>query len=174
MALAAKTFEPNGPYLALLKKNLDPCNMLAYACPLTKPPIKQKRITLVTGESGIGKDYCTNVWVSIFTEYANKHYKACKASISDTAKRESRVATGVDLDTLLLDYPCKEQHKPALTAFFKEQMPRLHEKHFLHVVSDVAGMDVLEITGMRDEVSLCLLTLHMQLLRLFSLPLASD
>jgi hypothetical protein len=41
-----------------------------------------------------------------------------------------------------------------LTAFFKEQMrqqPRLPQKHFLNVVSDAADMDVLVITGMRDE-----------------------
>ncbi|EXM18569.1 hypothetical protein FOTG_13386 [Fusarium oxysporum f. sp. vasinfectum 25433] len=52
------------------------------------------------------------------------------------------------------DRAYKEQHRPALTTFFKEQMrqqPRLPEKHFLNVVSDAADMDVLVITGMRDE-----------------------
>ncbi|RKK78552.1 hypothetical protein BFJ68_g17885, partial [Fusarium oxysporum] len=43
---------------------------------------------------------------------------------------------------------------PALTTFFKEQMrqqPRLPEKHFLNLASDAADIDVLVITGMRDE-----------------------
>nr|CEG04684.1 unnamed protein product [Fusarium clavum] len=153
-ALAAKAFGPNGPRLALLKKNLDPRNLLAYACPIPKPPMKLKLVVLVTGESGVGKDYCADVWVSVFTQYAKKHYKACKVSISDTTKREYAAATGADFDALLADRAYKEQHRPALTAFFKEQVlqqPRLHEKHFLHVVSDAADMDVLVITGMRDE-----------------------
>ncbi|KAF5637170.1 higher eukaryotic phosphomevalonate kinase [Fusarium sp. NRRL 52700] len=131
MVLAAKAFGPNGPRLAWLKQSLDPRNVLAYACPLPKPPIKQKLIVLVTGESG-----------------------ARKASISDVTKREYAAATGADLDALLGNRAYKEQHRPALTAFFKEQMrqqPRLPVKHFLNVVSDAAEMDVLVITGMRDE-----------------------
>jgi adenine phosphoribosyltransferase/phosphomevalonate kinase len=153
-ALAAKAFGPNGPRLARLKKNLDPRNVLAYACPLPKPPMKQKLIILVTGESGVGKDYCADVWVSVFTRCAHKHCKARKTSISDATKREYAAATGADLDALLVDRAYKEQHRPALTAFFKKQMrqqPRLAEEHFLNVVSDAADMDVLVITGMRDE-----------------------
>ncbi|KAG6997101.1 hypothetical protein FOFC_08899 [Fusarium oxysporum] len=153
-ALVAKAFGPNGPRLARLKQNLDPRNVLAYACPLPKPPMKQKLIILVTGESGVGKDYCADIWVSVFTRCAHKRCKARKASISDATKREYAAATGADLDALLGDRAYKEQHRPALTAFFKEQMrqqPRLPEKHFLNVVSDAADMDVLVITGMRDE-----------------------
>ncbi|KAF4332096.1 higher eukaryotic phosphomevalonate kinase [Fusarium beomiforme] len=152
--LAAKAFGPNGPHLARLKQNLDPCNMLAYACPLPKPLMKQKLIILVTGKSGVGKDYCADIWVSMFTRHAHEHCKVRKASISDATKREYAAATGADLDALLGDRAYKEQHRPALTAFFKGQMrqqPRLPEKHFLKVVYDAADMDVLVITGMRDE-----------------------
>ncbi|RBR26228.1 uncharacterized protein FIESC28_01011 [Fusarium coffeatum] len=153
-ALAAKAFGPNGPRLAWLKQSLDPRNVLAYACPLPKPPMKQKLIILITGESGVGKDYCADIWVSVFTRCAHKHCKTRKASISDAAKREYAAAVGADLDALLRDRAYKEQHRPALTAFFKEQMrqqPRLPEKHFLDMVSEAADMDVLVITGMRDE-----------------------
>ncbi|KAF5700345.1 adenine phosphoribosyltransferase [Fusarium mundagurra] len=153
-ALAAKAFGPNGPRLAWLKQSLDPLNVLAYACPLPKPPMKQKLIILVTGESGVGKDYCADIWVSVFTSCARNHCKVRKASISDATKREYAAATGADLDALLGDRAYKEQHRPALTAFFKEQtrqQPGLPVKHFLNVVSDAADMDVLVITGMRDE-----------------------
>ncbi|KYG13746.1 hypothetical protein FVEG_13991 [Fusarium verticillioides 7600] len=153
-ALAAKAFGQNGPRLAWLKQSLDPRNVLAYACPLPKPPMKQKLIILATGESGAGKDYCADVWVSMFTRCAYTHCKARKVSISDATKREYAAATGADLDALLGDRTYKEQHRPALTAFFKEQMrqqPRLPVKHFLNAVSDAADMDVLVITGMRDE-----------------------
>ncbi|KAG9494745.1 hypothetical protein J7337_013884 [Fusarium musae] len=153
-ALAAKAFGPNGPRLAWLKQSLDPRNVLAYACPLPKPPMKQKLIILATGESGVGKDYCADVWVSMFTRCADTHCKARKVSISDATKREYAAATGADLDALLGDRTYKEQHRLALTAFFKEQMrqqPRLPVKHFLNAVSDAADMDVLVITGMRDE-----------------------
>ncbi|CVL13645.1 related to adenine phosphoribosyltransferase [Fusarium proliferatum] len=154
MPLAAMAFGPNGPRLAWLKETLDPRKVLAYACPLPTPPIKQKLIILVTGESGVGKDYCADIWVSMFTRCAHKHCKARKASISDTTKREYAAATGADLNALLVNRAYKEQHRPALTAFFKEQMrqqPLLREKHFLSLVSDAADTDVLVITGMRDE-----------------------
>ncbi|KAL4724537.1 hypothetical protein ACLX1H_007978 [Fusarium chlamydosporum] len=153
-ALAAKAFGPNGPRLARLKETLDSRNVLAYACPLPKLPTKLKLIILVTGESGVGKDYCADVWVSVFTRCAHKHFKARKTSISDATKREYAAATGADFDALLVDRAYKEHHRPALAAFFKKQMrrqPWLPEKHFLDVVSDAADMDVLVITGMRDE-----------------------
>ncbi|TXC12408.1 hypothetical protein FocTR4_00017265, partial [Fusarium oxysporum f. sp. cubense] len=78
---------------------------------------------------------------------------ARKASISDATKREYAAATGADLDALLGDCAYKEQHRPALTAFFKEQMrqqPQLPEKHFLNVLSDAADMDVL-LVKRRDK-----------------------
>ncbi|KAL7940625.1 phosphoribosyltransferase-like protein [Trichoderma barbatum] len=77
-----------------------------------------------------------------------------KASISDAIKREYVAATGADLHGLLRDRAYKEQHRPALTAFFKEQMRQqswLLEEQFLNVVSGAADADVLVITGMRDE-----------------------
>lgn len=59
--LAAMAFGPNGPRLAWLKETLDPHNVLAYACPLPTPPIKQKLIILITGESRASKDYCAGI-----------------------------------------------------------------------------------------------------------------
>ncbi|PON20642.1 hypothetical protein TGAM01_v210516 [Trichoderma gamsii] len=153
-ALAAKAFGPNGPRLAQLKHSLDVHNVLAYACPLSKLPKKQKLIILVTGESGVGKDYCADVWVPMLARSADQPREVHKASISDAIKREYAAATGADLDGLLGDRAYKEQHRPALTTFFKEQMrkqPWLLEKQFLNVVSGAADADVLVITGMRDE-----------------------
>ncbi|KAL6808374.1 hypothetical protein V8C40DRAFT_285718 [Trichoderma camerunense] len=153
-ALAAKAFGPNGPRLAQLKHSLDVQNVLAYACPLSKLPKKQKLIILVTGESGVGKDYCADVWVPMLARSADQPRQVHKASISDAIKREYAAATGADLDSLLGDRTYKEQHRPALTAFFKEQMRQqswLLEKQFLNVVSGAADADVLVITGMRDE-----------------------
>jgi adenine phosphoribosyltransferase/phosphomevalonate kinase len=153
-ALAAKAFGPNGPRLAQLKHSLDVHNVLAYACPLSKLPKKQKLIILLTGESGVGKDYCADVWVPMLARSADQPREVHKASISDTIKREYAAATGADLDGLLGDRAYKEQHRPALTAFFREQMrqqPWFLEKHFLNVVSGAADADVLVITGMRDE-----------------------
>ncbi|KAI0159606.1 hypothetical protein GGR57DRAFT_458088, partial [Xylariaceae sp. FL1272] len=39
--LAARAFGPNLERLARLKQQLDPCNVLAHACPLPKPPMGQ-------------------------------------------------------------------------------------------------------------------------------------
>jgi adenine phosphoribosyltransferase len=153
-ALAAKAFGPNRPRLARLKRKLDPCNVLAYTCPLPKVPMEQKLILLVTGESYAGKDYCADLWVSVFTTCAHKSLTARAVSISDTTKREYAAATGADLNRLLWDRTYKEQHRPALTAFFQDQVrqrPRLPEEHFLNVVYGAADVDVLLITGMRDE-----------------------
>lgn len=68
-------------------------------------------------------------------------------------RKEYATATGADLSRLREDRAYKESHRPALTAFFQEQVrqrPRLPEEHFQVVVHDAAGMDVLLITGMRD------------------------
>jgi hypothetical protein len=100
-ALAAKAFKPNRPRLARLKHNLDPRNMLAYACPLPKAPTEQKLIILVTGESCAGKDYYADVWVSVFIRCTHKNLTARAVSISDTIKREYAAATGADLSRLL-------------------------------------------------------------------------
>ncbi|ORY65437.1 uncharacterized protein BCR38DRAFT_432793 [Pseudomassariella vexata] len=153
-ALAGKAFGPNRPRLARLKRSLDPRNVLAYACPLPKALMKQKLIILVTGDSCAGKDYCADIWASVFIEYANKSLTADVVSISDEIKRTYAAATGADLSRLLCDRAYKEQHRPALTTFFQgrvRQRPWLPQEHFLNVVYGAVDADVLLITGMRDE-----------------------
>jgi adenine phosphoribosyltransferase len=160
-ALAAKAFGPNRPRLARLKLTLDPCNVLAYACPLPKTPIEQKLIILVTGESCAGKDYCADVWVSVFIRCTHKSLTARAVSISDALKQEYAATTDADLNRLLWDRAYKEQHRPALTTFFQEQVrqrPRLPEENFLNVVYSAVGVDVLIITGMRDEAPVAALS----------------
>ncbi|KAB8215228.1 hypothetical protein BDV33DRAFT_208511 [Aspergillus novoparasiticus] len=152
--LAAKAFGPNRPRLARLKHSSDPHNVLAYACPLPKVSMKQRLVILVTGDSCAGKDYCADIWVSAFLAYNPKNLTARAVSISDATKREYATATGADLSRLLSDRAYKEQHRPALTAFFQDQVrqrPRLPEEHFLNVVDAATDVDVLFITGMRDE-----------------------
>ena len=151
--LAAKAFGPNLSRLTSLKHKADPHNVLAYACPLPEAPPKQKLIILVTGESCAGKDYCADIWVSVFTR-AHGSLTTCAVSISDRTKREYAAATGADLSRLLSDRTYKEHHRPALTEFHQEevrQRPQLQEKHFLDVVHNATDVDVLLITGMRDE-----------------------
>ncbi|KAL3418708.1 phosphoribosyl transferase domain protein [Phlyctema vagabunda] len=153
-ALTQKAFGPNLPRLARLKRRWDPYNVLSYACPLGKASKKEKLIILVTGESGAGKDYCADSWVSVLTTCNYQSLTARAVSISDVIKREYATATGADLKRLLGDRIYKEQHRPALTSFFQDQVrqrPRLPEEHFLNVVRDGEGVDVLLITGMRDE-----------------------
>lgn len=160
-ALAAKAFGPNRPRLARLKHSLDPRNVLAYACPLPKALRGQKLIILVTGESCAGKDYCADVWVSVFNRYTHKSLTARAVSISDAIKREYAAATGADLSRLLWDRAYKEQHRPALTTFFQRQArqrPRLPEEQFLNVVYGAVDVDVLLITGMRDEAPVAALS----------------
>ena len=150
-ALAAKAFGLNGPRLARLKRSFDPGNVLAFACPLPRV-INQKLIILVTGDHGVGKDYCADIWVSTL-RHCVRGLTVKSVSISDATKREYAAATGTDLHRLLSDRGYKEQHRPALTAFFKSQVqrrPQLPQEHFLSVVRD-ANVDVLLITGMRDE-----------------------
>lgn len=160
-ALAAKAFGPNRPRLARVKHNADPRNVLAYACPLPKAPTKQKFIVLVTGESGAGKDYCASCWVSVFTTRTHKGLSARTVSISDAIKREYAAATHADIDRLLWDRAYKEQHRPALDTYFRaqvQQRPRLPEEHFLNVVHAAMDVDVLFVTGMRDEAPVAALS----------------
>ncbi|CAM1508706.1 Fc.00g055540.m01.CDS01 [Cosmosporella sp. VM-42] len=157
-ALAVKAFGPNRPRLAHLKHISDPHDVLAYACPLPKAWMKQKLIVLVTGDSCAGKDYCADTWVSVFT---NRGLRAQAVSISDATKRDYAAANGADINRLLRDRTYKEQHRPALTRFFQDQVrqrPRLPEDHFLNVVSDAAEVDVLLITGMRDKAPVAALS----------------
>ncbi|KAF2187516.1 hypothetical protein K469DRAFT_629357 [Zopfia rhizophila CBS 207.26] len=153
-ALAAKAFGPNRPRLAHLKHRSDPYGVLAYACPLPKASKEQKLVILVTGESCAGKDYCADVWVSVFLRCTHKSLTARAVSISDATKREYAAATGAHLSRLLSERAYKEQHRPGLTTFFQEQVrrrPQLLEEHFLNVVYGAVDVDVLLITGMRDE-----------------------
>ncbi|KAI8962744.1 phosphoribosyl transferase domain protein [Daldinia sp. FL1419] len=157
-ALAAKAFGPNQLRLARLKQSLDPCNVLAHACPLPKAPREPPLIVIVTGESCAGKDYCASVWVSTLS---GAGLTACVVSISDVTKREYVVASGADLERLLVDRAYKEQHRPALTEFWKTQVrqrPRLPEEHFLSVVQDAEDVDMLIITGMREEAPVATLS----------------
>ncbi|KAJ0103739.1 hypothetical protein J7T55_011009 [Diaporthe amygdali] len=154
ISLAAEAFGPNQPRLARLKHTCDPRNMLAYACPLPRAPTRQRLVILVTGESCAGKDYCASIWVEVLNKNTQKALTARAVSISDTTKREYAAATGADLKRLLWDRGYKEQHRPALTMFFQRQVqqrPRLLEEHFLSVVHGATDVDVLLITGMRDE-----------------------
>jgi adenine phosphoribosyltransferase len=154
VALAIKAFGPNRPRLDHLKQSLDPRNVLAYACPLRNIPIRQKLIILVTGDICAGKDYCADIWVSAFTSCAHKSLVARTVSISDVTKREYAVATGADVTLLCQDRAYKEQHRLALTTFFRDQVqhrPCLPEEHFLELVESAPDVDVLLITGMRDE-----------------------
>ncbi|KAI9647084.1 hypothetical protein NHQ30_005086 [Ciborinia camelliae] len=152
IALAVKAFGPNLPRLVRLKHKLDPYNVLAYTCPLPEISMKQKLIILVTGDNGAGKDYCADIWVSEITKCTNRSVRS--VSISDATKREYAIDVGADFNRLLSDRAYKEQHRPALTAFFQGQVhkrPQLPMKHFLNVIHNAADIDVLLITGMRDE-----------------------
>ena len=140
--------------LTRLKRSLYPDSVLAYACPLLKAPLEPKLIILVTGESRTGKDHCADIWVSIFTGCTETGHTARRVSTSDATKKEYAATTGVDLSRLFEGRAYKEQHRPALTKFFQEQVrqrPQLPEEHFLNVVYSAVNVDVLVITGMRDE-----------------------
>ncbi|KAH7061707.1 phosphoribosyl transferase domain protein [Paraphoma chrysanthemicola] len=159
-ALAAVAFGSNLSRLIRLKISLDPHNVLAYACPLSKA-LMPKLIILVTGKSCAGKDYCAELWVSILSRATSEGLLVRAVSISDATKREYAEATGADLHRLLGDRSFREQHRPALTAFFHEQVrqrPNLPQEHFLDVVRRAVGVDVLLITGMRDEAPVATLS----------------
>ena len=151
VALAAKAFGPNLRRLIRLKKECDLKNVLANACPLPQASVP-KLIILITGESCAGKDYCANVCASAIIKAT--HFLARTASISDTTKRQYAAHNEADIRLLLEDRDYKELHRQRLTAFFEEQVrqrPNLPEEHFLDAVHDAVGIDVLLITGMRDE-----------------------
>ncbi|PSN59710.1 hypothetical protein BS50DRAFT_579742 [Corynespora cassiicola Philippines] len=154
--LATHAFGINHRRLCCLKLELDPFNLLAYACPLRlpSPNSKQKLVLLITGESGAGKDYCAEIWASTIPKYTRSNLKVRVASISDKTKQEYAAATGADIDRLLRDRAYKEYHRVTLTEFFHEQVknrPNLPEKHFTSVVNESHDVDVLFVTGMREE-----------------------
>jgi adenine phosphoribosyltransferase/phosphomevalonate kinase len=156
--LSRKAFGVNRQRLAELKIKLDPRNVLAYACPLPKAPLGPKLILLITGASCAGKDYCADVWVSMF---AKRSLTARATSISESIKREYAAATGADAGRLLTDRAYKEQHRAALTVYFQERVqhePQLPEEQFLEVVNGAADVGVLIITGMRDEAPVAALS----------------
>ncbi|KAH6613026.1 phosphoribosyl transferase domain protein [Boeremia exigua] len=149
--LAHRAFGPNRQRLAQLKYQLDPQNVLAYTCPLPKAPLGPKLILLITGQSGVGKDYCANAWVSMF---AKRSLSSRAVSISEAIKREYAAATGADASRLLSERAYKEQHRTSLTAYFLDRVqhePQLPEEQFLQVVNEAADVGVLLITGMRDN-----------------------
>lgn len=150
-SLAAKAFGANLPRLNFLKRRLDPYNVLASACPIMKASLGPRLIILVTGKSGAGKDYCANIWTSSFQ---CTRLKVRAVSITAITKLAYVKATGADLNLLLRDRAYKEEHRPALTAFFQEQVlqrPQLPVEHFQNAVYENSDVDVLFITGMRDE-----------------------
>ncbi|KAG6355958.1 hypothetical protein INS49_015343 [Diaporthe citri] len=158
--LATKAFGPIRRDLAFLKRTMDPQEVLEYACPLPEVSLRQKIIILVTGESCAGKDFCADVWVSVLTRRkitCHEQLTARVVSISSATKREYAAAKGADLGRLLWDRAYKEQQRPDLTAFFKSQereRPDLPKEQFLNVVRIAGDVDVLLITGMRDEAPL--------------------
>jgi hypothetical protein len=106
--------------------------------------------------------HCAEQWISMFSGAQDiaspSRHSLCaqSASISHVTKREFAEAISNDFHRLLTDRAYKEQYRPALTAFYNEQVskrPRLPEEHFLTVVHGAAAtdVDVLFITGMRDE-----------------------
>ncbi|OIW31994.1 hypothetical protein CONLIGDRAFT_629687 [Coniochaeta ligniaria NRRL 30616] len=151
--LATKAFGPNRPRLARLKQTLDPRNVLAFACPLPRAPVEPKLIFAVTGEHGVGKDYFAGVCVSVLSKHTNKSLTVRAVSISYALKRQYAAEGYAELNHLLRDRDCKEEHRAALRKFYKEKMqkqPGLPQEHFRDVVY-AADVDVLFITGMRDE-----------------------
>ncbi|KAL0929562.1 phosphoribosyl transferase domain protein [Colletotrichum truncatum] len=153
-ALASKAFGPNQPRLIHLKHASDPYSVLSYTCPLPKAPMVQKLILLVTGDSGAGKDYCADAWASLLIRCAGNSLTVRVVSISSAMKEEYAEESGADLGGLLYDRRYKEQHRSALIRFFQQKVqenPRLPEEHFVNVVYNAADVDVLLITGMRDE-----------------------
>ncbi|UKZ73748.1 hypothetical protein TrVFT333_001398 [Trichoderma virens FT-333] len=159
--LAEKAFGPNRQRLVRLKRGADPRKVLAYACPLPEASMEPKLIILVTGENCAGKDYCADVWASVLNRSYPKTLTARVVSISDVTKQEYAVATGADLNALLQDRAYKEQHRSALTAFFQDQVrqrPQLPQEHFMNVVNGAVDVDVLLITGMRDEAPVATLS----------------
>ncbi|KAK7928863.1 hypothetical protein PG985_005861 [Apiospora marii] len=75
-------------------------------------------------------------------------------------KRAYAVVTGASFDRLLGDRLYKEQHREALTTFYQSQVlehPKFTEKHFLEVVRSNDDVDVLFVTGLRDEAPVTIL-----------------
>ncbi|KAK4889082.1 hypothetical protein LTR27_012120 [Elasticomyces elasticus] len=153
-ALAVEAFGPNRSRLVRLKQSADPENVLAHACPIPRTVAVPKLIVLVTGKSCAGKDHCANVWARRVRLDSYDKLDARVVSISERTKREYAEAEGADVTRLLQDRPFKERHRPALRAYYQNQLqqtPQLREEYFQHLVDDAIGIDVLLFTGMRDN-----------------------
>ncbi|KAI1274551.1 hypothetical protein F5Y07DRAFT_410177 [Xylaria sp. FL0933] len=157
--LAAKAFGPNRSRLARIKSKLDSHKVLAYACPLPEGLKEPKFIILTTGKSCAGKDYCAKIWAKMC--HVLTIFTAGIVSISHETKRAYAAISGADFHRLLNDRAYKEQHRSKLAAFFEEQVhqrPEIRVEHFLDVVRDAADVDILFITGMRDEAPVATLS----------------
>lgn len=151
VALVARAFGSNPPRLASLKQRWDPHEILSYTCPLAQLTAEPNLIFIVTGSSGAGKDYCANEWLTMFK---NRNLTVQTVSISTQTKREYSEAFGADFSRLLHDRDYKEQHRPMLWNFYQDQVKlnsTLPRDHFLRVVQEAGSVDILLITGMRDE-----------------------
>lgn len=156
--LTQRAFGPNLARLTKLKEAMDPVNVLAFACPLPKKAIEQKLVIIVTGDSGAGKDYCAEIWASVFF---HQHIATRIVSISDATKIQYARTTGADFYRLRHDREYKEEHRERLLSFFQDQrqkQPRLPEAHFQAVVDGADDVDVLLITGMRDRAPVATLS----------------
>ncbi|EWG49291.1 hypothetical protein FVEG_08863 [Fusarium verticillioides 7600] len=147
--LATKAFGPNRRRLVKLKQAFDPNSILAYTCPLTLSGLPQKLVILVTGEHGVGKDYCANIWSAVFKVYG---YSSRVVSISEATKRKHAAVKGADPVHLIIDRRYKEQHRRSIIDFFKKRVnadPSAAENHFREVLEEDAS-DVLFITGVKE------------------------
>ncbi|KAF5002043.1 hypothetical protein FGRMN_654 [Fusarium graminum] len=163
--LAVRAFGLNRRRLVNLKQVFDPHSMLPYACPLTQVPLPQRLVILVTGEHGAGKDYCAGTWASVLK--ANGH-GSLVVRISDVTKQEYAAAKGADFNRLVSDRAYKEEHRLTLNEFYQDQLatrPQLALEHFTKVVES-ADVDVLFITGMREEAPVASLSYKVPSVRL--------
>ncbi|KAF4770878.1 hypothetical protein HAV15_012696 [Penicillium sp. str.  len=138
----------------LARAALGPVQCAGLRLSIPKRTNGTKLIVLVTGDICAGKDYCAGIWASAFALYTQNRLIARAVSISDVTKREYAVATGADMTRLCQDRAYKEQHRSALTTFFRDQVQLrscLPKEHFLNLVDSATDVDLLLITGMRDE-----------------------
>ncbi|KAM3541088.1 hypothetical protein ARSEF1564_006023 [Beauveria bassiana] len=100
--LAMHAFGPNRLRLSHLKRIQDPHNVLSFTCPLSQPASQQRLIVLITGDTGVGKDYCAKVLASEVTKH-HEDLRVRVVSISDATKAQYAAATGADLARMLHD-----------------------------------------------------------------------
>ncbi|KAK5734698.1 hypothetical protein LTR17_008776 [Elasticomyces elasticus] len=79
---------------------------------------------------------------------------ACPLPRTVAAPRLIALVTGADVTRLLQDRPYKERHRPALTSYYQNQLqqtPQFPGEQFQQLVDDAIGIDVLLVTGMREN-----------------------